>query len=116
MQERQDILEKTIGYLDMEKEALEKGYLILVIAIIIIVFGTLMELFFFRLYNGSCHPFANILKCAGETEDSILQDVLSISRKLNNVAIGCILDNDVPKKPCSKNEGRCMLQPVKEFT
>ena len=116
MQERQDILEKTIGYLDMEKEALEKGYLILVIAIIVIVFGTLMELFFFCLYNGLCHPFASILKCAGETEDSILQDALSISRKLNNVANGCILDSDVPKEPCSKDEQRCtMLKPVSEF-
>ena len=81
----------------MEKEALEKGQLILVIATNMIIFGTLLELLFFCLYNGTCHPFANILKDPGETEDSILQDAWSISRRLKNVVNGCISYIDVPK-------------------
>ena len=60
-----------------------------------------MELFFFHLYNGACHPFANILKDASETEYSILQDASSISMKINNGANGCILYTDIPKEFCS---------------
>ena len=69
-----------------------------------------------KLLNPTALAIANILKRAGKSEKSILQDALSISRKLNNVANGCILDSDVPKEPCSKDEQRCtMLKPVSEF-
>ena len=62
MQERHNILARTIGYLDEEQEALKRGYLILYGSFIMIFVGTLFEILFFWMYNGSCHPFANILK------------------------------------------------------
>ena len=62
MQERHDILARTIGYLDEEQEALATGYLLLYASFSMIIVGTLLEILFFWMYNGSCHPFANILK------------------------------------------------------
>ena len=62
MQERHDVLARTIGYLDEEQEALETGYLLLYASFSLIFVGTLLEILFFWMYNGSCHPFANILK------------------------------------------------------
>ena len=65
MKERHDLLARTIGYLDMEQEALDTGYMILFSALAFLIVGTLLELKFFQLYNGSFHPFANILKGSG---------------------------------------------------
>ena len=62
MKERHDILARTIGYLNEEMEALEKGYWLLYGSIILLSVGTFMEILFFWLYNDLCHPFANILK------------------------------------------------------
>ena len=62
MKERHETLAKTIGYLNEEQEALEKGYWLLFGSSIMLLVGTLMEILFFWLYNGMCHPFANILK------------------------------------------------------
>ena len=62
MQERHDILARTIGYLDEEQEAMETGYLLLYASFSLIFVGILLEILFFWMYNGSCHPFANILK------------------------------------------------------
>ena len=62
MKERHDILARTIGYLNEEKEALEKGHWLLYGSIILLLVGTFMEILFFWLYNDLCHPFANILK------------------------------------------------------
>ena len=62
MKERHDILARTIGYLNEEMEALEKGYWLLYGSIILLLVGTFMEILFFWLYNDLCHPFANILK------------------------------------------------------
>ena len=66
MQERHDILSRTIGYLDEEQEALDRGYLLLICATVTIVVGSLLQILFFYLYNGPFHPFANIL--VDETE------------------------------------------------
>ena len=66
MQERHDILSKTIGYLDEEQEALDKGYLLLIGSAATIIVGSLLQILFFYLYNGPLHPFANIL--VDETE------------------------------------------------
>ena len=62
MQERHNLLARTIGYLDMEQEALDTGYRIFFSALAFLIVGTLLELKFFQLYNGTFHPFANILK------------------------------------------------------
>ena len=62
MKERHDILERTIGYLDPEQEALDQGILMLKISFPIIIIGCVLEAIFFYLYNGPCHPFSNILK------------------------------------------------------
>ena len=61
MQERHDILSGTIGYLDKEQEALDTGYLLLICSFSVMIVGSLMQVPFFWLYNGKCHPFANIL-------------------------------------------------------
>ena len=66
MQERHDILSRTIGYLDEEQEALDKGYLLIICSNVTMVIGTLLQILFFYLYNGPFHPFANIL--VDETE------------------------------------------------
>ena len=73
MQERQDILSRTIGYLDEEQEALDRGYLLLICSTATMVVGSLLQIFFFYLYNGPFHPFANILvdDAEGETKYSI---------------------------------------------
>ena len=70
MQERHDILSRTIGYLDKEQEALDTGYLLLICSFSIMIVGSLLQVLFFRLYNGKCHPFANILL----DEDEVLPE------------------------------------------
>ena len=71
MQERHDILSKTIGYLDKEREALDRGYLLIICSTVTMVFGTLLQILFFYLYNGPFHPFANILVDETEGKESI---------------------------------------------
>ena len=61
MKERHDILANTIGYLPQEEEALKTGYHLLIGSLSMVIIGTILEVLFFWLYNGSCHPFANIL-------------------------------------------------------
>ena len=72
MQERHDVLKRTIGYLDEEQEALDKGYLLLIVSSVTIVVGSLLQILFFYLYNGPFHPFANILVDETEGKDSNL--------------------------------------------
>ena len=62
MQERHDILEKTIGYLELEENALLKCYCLITSSVILVFVGAILQMFFFWLYNGKYHPFANILK------------------------------------------------------
>ena len=61
IQERQTFLWTTIGYLDQEHEALITGYVLFGASLIWIICGGLAEAYFFSLYNGKFHPFANIL-------------------------------------------------------
>ena len=68
MQERHNLLAISIGYLDMEQKALANGYWILFSALAFLIVGTFLELKFFQLYNGTFHPFANILKDPGSNE------------------------------------------------
>ena len=70
MQERHDILSRTIGYLDKEQEALDMGYLLLICLFSVMIVGSLLQILFFWLYNGKCHPFANILL----DEDKVLPE------------------------------------------
>ena len=69
MQERHDILNRTIGYLDEEQEALDRGYMLLICSTITMAVVSLLQTVFFYLYNGKLHPFANIL--VDETEAGI---------------------------------------------
>ena len=62
MQERHNILNQTIGYLPKEQEALDNGYYLLIGSFAFMIFGSILQAWFFWLYNGLCHPFANILK------------------------------------------------------
>ena len=66
MQERHDILTKTIGYFKEEQEAMDTGNMLLIVSTITMVVGCLLQILFFYLYNGPFHPFANIL--VDETE------------------------------------------------
>ena len=61
MQERHDILDRTIGHLDEEQDALDNGRLLLIGSCTTMILGSFMELSFFYLYNGPYHPFTNIL-------------------------------------------------------
>ena len=71
MQERHDILTRTVGYLDEEQEALDKGYLIIICSTVTMVVGSLLQILFFYLYNGPFHPFANILVDDTEGKESL---------------------------------------------
>ena len=66
MQERHDILSRTIGYFDKEQEAMDTGIMLLIASTVTMVVGSLLQILFFYLYNGPFHPFANIL--VDETE------------------------------------------------
>ena len=66
MQERHDILSRTIGYLDEEQEAMDTANMLLIGSTVTIVVGSLLQILFFYLYNGPFHPFASIL--VDETE------------------------------------------------
>ena len=70
MQERHDTLSRTIGYLDEEQEALDRGYMILIVSTVTMVVGSLLQTLFFYLYNGKFHPFANILVDEDEGNES----------------------------------------------
>ena len=61
MQERHDILSRTIGYLDEEQDTLDRGYMLLICSTVTMVLGSLLQILFFYLYNGPFHPFGNIL-------------------------------------------------------
>ena len=71
MKERHDILERTIGYLDPEQEALDQGILMLKISFPIIIIGCILEAILFYLYNGPCHPFSNILKIPEDKDKNL---------------------------------------------
>ena len=62
MEERHNVLERSIGYLDMEQEALDIGVWIRNWSVVFILFGTVLEIGCFYVYNGVFHPFANILQ------------------------------------------------------
>ena len=62
MQERHDLLWKTIGYRQEEEEAMARGILVRNLSLAAILIGCAMEIMFFSLYNGTFHPLANILK------------------------------------------------------
>ena len=66
MQERHDILSRTIGYFDEEQEAMDTGNMLLIGSTVTMIVGSLLQILFFYLYNGPFHPFANIL--VDETE------------------------------------------------
>ena len=92
MQERHDILSRTIGYLDEEQEALDKGYLLLICSTVTMVVGTLLQILFFYLYNGPFHPFANILVDENEGTKLIFRN------RCNFYLNSCffILENSIP--------------------
>ena len=61
MQERHDILARTIGYRDEEQTALKMGYKLITASFVIVIIGTILQAIFFWLYNGKFHPFSKIL-------------------------------------------------------
>ena len=72
MQERHDILSRTIGYLDEEQDALDRGYTLLICSTVTIVVGSPLQILFFYLYNGPFHPFANILVYETKGKKSVI--------------------------------------------
>ena len=118
MQERHDILARTIGYLDEEQKALDTGYVLLYASFSMIFVGNLLEILFFWMYNGPCHPFANILKDYSDEEkcnelsnsignqisiydfylDSIWKDVTTLPSKMKNIVNGSLFLSDDPSK------------------
>ena len=77
MQERHNLLDKTIGYLDEEKEALDLGHVLLIMSITIMIISFGFEILFFCLYNGPCHPFTNILKDASDKKSKYFPVLLN---------------------------------------
>ena len=71
MQERHDILTRTIGYFDEEQEAMDTGNMLLIGSTVTIIVGSLLQILFFYMYNGKFHPFANILVDETEGKESI---------------------------------------------
>ena len=71
MRERHEILSRTIGYLDEEQEAMDRGNLLLILSTTIMIVASLLQIIFFYLYNGPFHPFANILADDSKGNDSL---------------------------------------------
>ena len=78
IQERQNFLWTTIGYLDKEYEALITRYVLLGASLFCIIFGGLTEAYFFSLYNAKFHPFANILLTPEGIQISVLKHTSSV--------------------------------------
>ena len=75
MQERHNILTRTIGYFDLEQEAMDTGNMLLIGSTVTMVVGSLLQILFFYLYNGPFHPFANILVDETEGKESIFSSM-----------------------------------------
>ena len=90
MQERHDILSQTIGYLDKEQEALDTGYYLLIGSFMIVVIGTAFQIWFFWLYNGSFHPFANILKQPSDISIAKCKCLVTITKFTNVHQLVCL--------------------------
>ena len=87
MQERHDILSRTIGYLDKEQEALDTGYLLVICSFSIMIVGSLLQVLFFCLYNGKLHPFANILLDEDEVLPEGMQAFLTFDFNFSSILI-----------------------------
>ena len=61
MYERHKILYQSIGFHIKEHAAMEMVTNLITLSSAYILFGTLLEAIFFKLYNSSFHPFARIL-------------------------------------------------------
>ena len=129
MQERHDILARTIGYLEEEQEALDTGYSLFYFSFCMILFGTLLQIPLFWLYNGPCHPFADILKDYSDDDicklmnqfessnnlkcktffcpDTKWNDFKTLPTKMKNVVDGSLFLNDVPK--ASNHDGKSSI-------
>ena len=73
MQERHTVLAETIGYLQEEKDAIYRGHVLLIGSLVFIFISTILQVIFFWLYNGTCHPFANILVISSQNSKSKLE-------------------------------------------
>ena len=62
MEERHDLLRHTIGYLQEEQDALDRGRFLRNLSLVYIVVGSGFETLFFFFYNNWFHPFAKILQ------------------------------------------------------
>ena len=58
---RHDFLWNSIGYLEKEAESIYVIRKLLQGSVIYVIFGTILQGFFFYLYNGKFHPFKEIL-------------------------------------------------------
>ena len=88
MKERHNILSHTIGYFSEEQQAMDTGCYLLIGSFTMVIVGSLLEAWFFWLYNGSFHPFANILKDPVDaTKCKILILQIAMSTMLNALII-----------------------------
>ena len=62
MEERHEVLWNSIGYLQEEQDALDRGKLIRNTSLSCVIIGSIIETIFFSLYNNKFHPMADILK------------------------------------------------------
>ena len=62
MEERHELLRHTIGYLQEEQDALDRGRFLRNLSLVYIVVGSGFETLFFFFYNNWFHPFAKILQ------------------------------------------------------
>ena len=97
MQERHDILSQTIGYHKEEQEALDRGYYLLYGSFTFIIIGSLLEIWFFWIYNGPWHPFANILK------DQLCVNK-HLPRQMKNIVNGSLFLSEKPRQILSKGD------------
>ena len=63
---RHDFLWNSIGYLEKEAESIDVIRKLLQGSVIYLIFGTILQGFFFHLYNGKFHPFKEILDNHGK--------------------------------------------------
>ena len=73
MHERHKILYQSIGFYIKEHAAMTMVTNLITISSGYILFGTLLEAIFFKLYNSSFHPFARILDLSEGSQGILFQ-------------------------------------------
>ena len=98
--ERHGILYETIGHLPEEQTAYERVWMIAGISLAFVIFGTILEAFFFIIYNEIFHPFKNIIIDLRNAEQNV--NSISMNDLKTTTSDGIIRKNTANDNTCSE--------------